>query len=310
MYIENAKNIKNNWWRYFPVGSLIIFTFWQIIGAIPFAVGFGYYIYGQENFDMESANDIAAMFSVFPSKNIAIALFLLMFVFGFVGIYLTVKFIHNQTFISLTTSREKIDFSRVFYAFILVIIISGIGFTIGYFLSPDDYELTFNLNQFLVLLLICFTLLPIQTSFEEYFIRGYLLQGIGIITKSRALAFTIPSILFGLLHAANPEVDKFGNEFLIAYVLMGFFLGAITLMDEGLELALGWHFANNIIAASLVTADWSALQTNAIFTYVGDPDVVTMILPSLIIFPLLIYHFSVKYKWSGWKEKLFGKVNV
>ena len=40
MYIEKAKNIKNNWWRYFLVGPLIIFTFWQIIGAIPFGVGF------------------------------------------------------------------------------------------------------------------------------------------------------------------------------------------------------------------------------------------------------------------------------
>ena len=90
MYIEKAKNIKNNWWRYFLIGPLIIFTFWQIIGAIPFGVGFGYYIYGQENFDMESANDIAAMFSVFPSKNIAIALFLLMFVFAF-SIYIIEK---------------------------------------------------------------------------------------------------------------------------------------------------------------------------------------------------------------------------
>ena len=69
--------------------------------------------------------------------------------------------------------------------------------------------------------------------------RGYLLQGIGITTKSRFLAFTIPSILFGLLHFANPEIDKLGNTFIFAYLIMGFFLGLITLMDEGLELALG-----------------------------------------------------------------------
>tara|TARA_Y100001935_G_scaffold60353_1_gene50562 strand:- start:332 stop:607 length:276 start_codon:yes stop_codon:yes gene_type:complete len=91
---------------------------------------------------------------------------------------------------------------------------------------------------------------------------------------------------------------------------MGFFLGLVTMMDEGLELALGWHYANNLTAALFVTADWTALQTDSIYKFVGEPDVVSQILPALVIFPLLIYHFSVKYKWSGWKEKLFGKVNV
>ena len=97
---------------------------------------------------------------------------------------------------------------------------------------------------------------------------------------------------------------------IFAYLIMGFFLGLITLMDEGLELALGWHYANNVAAALLVTADWTALQTDSIYKYVGEPDVTSQILPALIIFPILIYHFSVKYKWSGWKEKLFGKVKI
>ena len=309
MFIENAKNIKNNWWRYFLVGPLIIFSFWQIIGAIPFGVGFALNA-DLENLAMDGSNDMMAMFSVFPTKNIGLALFLLMFAVGCVGLYLTIKFIHNQTFTSLTTSRKKIDFSRVFYSFFLVIGISIILFPIDLFLSPENYELTFNLNQFLILLLICLTLLPLQTSFEEYLIRGYLLQGIGITTKSRFLAFTIPSVLFGLLHFANPEIDKLGNAFIFAYIIMGFFLGLITMMDEGLELALGWHYANNLTAALFITADWTALQTDSIYKYVGEPDIVSQILPALVIFPLLIYHFSVKYKWSGWKEKLFGKVNI
>ena len=309
MFIENAKNIKNNWWRYFLVGPLIIFSFWQIIGAIPFGVGFALNA-DLENLAMDGSNDMMAMFSVFPTKNIGLALFLLMFAVGCVGLYLTIKFIHNQTFTSLTTSRKKIDFSRVFYSFFLVIGISIILFPIDLFLSPENYELTFNLNQFLILLLICLTLLPLQTSFEEYLIRGYLLQGIGITTKSRFLAFTIPSVLFGLLHFANPEIDKLGNAFIFAYIIMGFFLGLITMMDEGLELALGWHYANNLTAALFITADWTVLQTDSIYKYVGEPDIVSQILPALVIFPLLIYHFSVKYKWSGWKEKLFGKVNI
>ena len=309
MFIENASNIKNNWWRYFIVGPLIIISFWQIIGSIPFGIGFAMNV-DFENMDPNMANDITYMFSVFPSLNYGLALFLLTFAFGILGLYITIRFLHKQDFKSLTTARKKIDFSRVFYSFIVVVGISLVIFPINLFMSPESYEMTFNLNQFLILILICLTLLPIQTSFEEYLIRGYLLQGIGICTKSRALAFTIPSILFGLLHFANPEIDKLGNEFIFAYIIMGFFLGIITMMDEGLELALGWHYANNLIAALLVTADWSALQTNSIYKYVGEPDIFSQILPALIIFPLLIYHFSIKYKWSGWNEKLFGKINT
>ena len=309
MFIEKAKNIKNNWWRYFLVGPLIIFTFWQIIGAIPLGVGFALNA-DFDNLEMDGSNDMMAMFSVFPSKNIGLALFLLTFTFGCLGLYLTIKFIHNQSIKSLTTSRDKIDYSRIFYSFFLVVGITVLFMPIDLFLSPDEYELTFNLNQFLILVVICLTLLPLQTSFEEYLIRGYLLQGIGITTKSRFLAFTIPSILFGLLHFANPEIDKLGNAFIFAYILMGFFLGLITMMDEGLELALGWHYANNLMAALFITADWSVLQTDSIYKYIGEPDITSQILPALVIFPILIYHFSVKYKWSGWKEKLFGKVNI
>ena len=309
MFIEKAKNIKNNWWRHFLVGPLIIFTFWQIIGAIPLGVGFALNA-DFENLEMDGSNDMMAIFSVFPSKNIGLALFLLTFAFGCLGLYLTIKFIHNQSIKSLTTSRDKIDYSRIFYSFFLVVGITVLFMPIHLFLSPDEYELTFNLNQFLILVIICLTLLPLQTSFEEYLIRGYLLQGIGITTKSRFLAFTIPSILFGLLHFANPEIDKLGNAFIFAYIFMGFFLGLITMMDEGLELALGWHYANNLMAALFITADWSVLQTDSIYKYIGEPDITSQILPALVIFPILIYHFSVKYKWSGWKEKLFGKVNI
>tara|TARA_B100001175_G_scaffold29468_1_gene21677 strand:+ start:409 stop:1368 length:960 start_codon:yes stop_codon:yes gene_type:complete len=311
--IEKNQNhwdfVKIVWWKYLLVGPLIIGIFWQIIGVIPLLVGFVLNA-DFEDISPEAASDMSYIFSVFPTKNIGLALFLLTFTFGSIGLYLTVKFLHNQSIKSLTTSREKIDYSRIFYSFFLVIGITVLFMPIDLFLAPEDYELTFNLNQFLILILVCLTLLPIQTSFEEYLIRGYLLQGIGIITRSRALAFMVPSILFGLLHFWNPEIDKLGNAFIFAYILMGFFLGLITMMDEGLELALGWHYANNLMAALFVTADWSVLQTDSIYKYVGEPDITSQILPALVIFPLLIYHFSVKYKWSGWKEKLFGKVNI
>jgi membrane protease YdiL (CAAX protease family) len=153
-------------------------------------------------------------------------------------------------------------------------------------------------------------LVPLQTSFEEYLFRGYLMQGIGVLCKNRWLPLIITSVTFGLLHIFNPEIEKLGYILLVHYIGTGFFLGIITLMDEGLELALGFHAANNLFTALLVTADWTAFQTNSILRDVSDPDVsnAEIFASVLIIYPILILIFAKVYKWTNWKEKLIGTI--
>jgi hypothetical protein len=85
----------------------------------------------------------------------------------------------------------------------------------------------------------------------------------------------------------------------------------MTLMDDGLELALGFHLANNLFTALLVTADWTAFQTHSIFKDVSEPTeagFIDVFLPVFVIFPLVLFVFAKKYKWTNWKEKLFGRV--
>ena len=160
-----------------------------------------------------------------------------------------------------------------------------------------------------MLLLISIIFIPIQTSFEEYFTRGYLMQSIGIASKNKWLPFVVSSSLFGLLHILNPEVDKLGYGILIYYIGTGFFLGILTLMDEGLELPLGFHAANNFFTALLVTADWTAFRTHSIYRDVSEPVIGwDVLIPVFVIYPILLFIFSKKYGWKNWKEKLFGRV--
>ena len=113
------------------------------------------------------------------------------------------------------------------------------------------------------------------------------------------------------MHIANPEVTKMGNIILLYYIGTGFFLGIITLMDEGLELALGFHLANNLITALMVTANWTAFQTHSVLKDVSDPSIgFEILMPVFVVFPLLLLLFSYKYGWSNWKEKLTGKVTT
>ena len=80
-------------------------------------------------------------------------------------------------------------------------------------------------------------------------------------------------------------------------------------MDEGTELALGLHAVNNIVAATLVTADWVAFQTDALYIDSAEPSVgYEMFFPVLVLYPIMLLVFSKKYGWGNWKEKLTGKI--
>ena len=112
-------------------------------------------------------------------------------------------------------------------------------------------------------------------------------------------------------YIANPEVDKLGPIIMVYYIGTGLFLGIITLMDDGLELALGFHAANNLFTALLVTADWTVFQTHSVLKDLSDPSemgIVEIFVPIFVVFPILIFILAKKYKWSNWKDKLIGKV--
>lgn len=234
---------------------------------------------------------------------------LIPFAIGLGLLFFWVKFIHNQTLTALTTSRKKIDWKRVAFSFSLWAIVTITLIIVDYQLSPENYEWNFDLNKFAVLVVIGGVLIPLQTSFEEYLFRGYLMQGIGIIAKNRWMPLITTSLIFGLMHIANPEVEKIGYIIMVYYIGTGLFLGIITLMDEGMELALGFHAANNLVTALLVTANWTAFQTNSILKDMSEPSAgADILIPVLVVFPILLFIFSKKYKWNDWTEKLTGKV--
>ncbi|MGZ0016854.1 CPBP family intramembrane glutamic endopeptidase [Yeosuana sp. AK3] len=306
MYISQAFNVLHEWWRYLIGLILIIIVFFM--GQIPFTAVV--ILKAMRNGDSLFKLDEQKMMTLLE-PNLNLFLMLLSFAIGLIGILLVVKLLHNQTFTQLTTSRKKIDWKRFWFVFILWGIISSSFVLIDYMISPEDYVLNFQWQSFIILFVIAVLLVPLQTSFEEYLFRGYLMQGIGVILKNKWAPLLITSVTFGMLHIANPEVDKLGNIILIYYIGTGLFLGIMTLMDDGLELSLGFHAANNLFTALLVTADWTAFQTHSILKDMSDPTkagFVDIFMPVFVVFPIILLILSRKYKWTSWKEKLFGSV--
>ena len=304
MYIAQAYKSKHEFWLYI-LGIVAIFFGWQIFGAVPLMATL---FTKPDAMKILASGDVGLM-SEALGANLFLFLMLLTFAIGLACLFIWTKLVHKQPIKELTTSRKKVDWGRIFFAFILWAFISATFVLIDIQLSPEDYEFNFNLKPFLILAVISIVMIPIQTSMEEYFIRGYMMQGIGLLAKNRWVPLFFTSIIFGLMHVLNPEVEKLGYGIMVYYIGTGFFLGILTLMDEGLELPLGFHAANNLTTALLVTADWTAFQTDSLYRDVSEPVLGwDVFLPVLVIYPILLFIFSKKYRWTHWKERLFGKI--
>lgn len=293
MYIEQIKNKDFNFILYLPI-------------LLGFCILMGTNFFMTQDMDTEV---LMHQMIVQWGTNITFVIVIIPLSLMCLGLLFWVKFIHRQSLRSFTTSRKKIDWSRVFFSFGLWALISSGLTALAYFSAPENFVINFKAVPFFTFFLLAIILIPLQTSFEEYLFRGYLMQGLGVLSNSRLVPFLTSSVLFGLMHIANPEVDKLGLVIMIYYIGTGFFLGILTLMDEGLELALGFHAANNLVGALLVTADWTAFQTNSVLKDISEPTAgFDVLVPVFVIFPILLFVFSKKYGWTNWKGKLFGKL--
>lgn len=296
MYIEQVKNKK--------------FTIWSYLLYLPIPVSFIFLML--LNFILTKGVDTEKMMHDMIDQfgvNFTFVLMVAPLSFACLFLLFYVKFVHGQSLTSLTTSRKKVDWKRIFFSFGLWTTITTVLILLAYWASPENYVYNFKPAPFFTFLFLGMILIPLQTSFEEYLFRGYMMQGIGVATNSRLIPLLVTSIIFGLMHAANPEVEKIGPMIMIYYIGTGFFLGIMTLMDEGLELSLGFHAANNLTGALLMTADWTAFQTHSIFKDVSEPSAgFDILLPVFVIFPILLFIFAKKYNWTNWKQKLTGKL--
>lgn len=285
-----------NFFKYLG-GSFVVFLA-ALLGQIPLSVAM--------LLSDKTPQTMDEMYQILDA-NLVLVLSLFSFVCAFVGLYVVVEKLHHQKFITIITSRTNVDWKRVFLSFGVWSIVSITAFFITYLIDPDTIIWQFKPLPFFLLFCVTIVLMPIQTTTEELVFRGYLMQGFYNLAQNKWFPLLMTSIIFGTMHIFNPEVEKMGYLILVYYIGTGLFLGIITLMDEGTELALGFHAANNMVASLLVTSDFTVFQTPSIFKDISEPSInFEVFIPVLILFPLLGYFFSKIYKWSNWKDKLLG----
>jgi membrane protease YdiL (CAAX protease family) len=305
MFFAVAENGRNEFWRYLI--SIILIITVSFIGQIPLAL---FLVSRMTDFsDLEKFQEGLDFSEIGIDPNIGLLFMLVPFVLCFLCLIFIVKVIHLRPFLSVLTGHGRFNWSKFFFAAIIMFLLLLITELALYIVNPDNYELNFNLRLFIPLVIISIFLLPLQSSFEEIFMRGYLMQGIGLIAKYKWIPLVITSVAFGLMHLMNPEIDEFGLWLTIPYYIgFGLLMGIITIMDDGIEIPLGIHAIVNIYGSTLVTFQGSTMQTPALFRMkVYDPELMSVLFVIISVVFLIIA--AKKYKWSGW-GKIFEKITL
>ncbi|MGB9936568.1 MAG: lysostaphin resistance A-like protein [Methanobacterium sp.] len=220
----------------------------------------------------------------------------IMYVFSLIIFYLCARFIHKRKFISFINLNSKLSWVKILKGSGLWFAILG-GFTlISVLLSPGAYNYTFQPSAFAILLLIVIIGIPIQASFEEIFFRGYLMQGVGKLTKKPIIPLLVTSVLFAILHGANGISDLVNIFIVIQILVIGLMLGIIVLGENRIETAMGIHIANNIFAFLVVSSSdevvsgvpsiLTAPQSTPMDLYIG---LLTTVIAALIVLTVVFW---------------------
>jgi len=261
-YLSLARRGKNDWWRYF-VSILIILACYQVVGIIPMIV-----LSVALSLDNDPTTQLSPETGQFEGIPPLLPYLTVNFILVslLIGLYISLRLLHERHLITLITPKSQISWKRVFSGFGVYFALLCLIGIVGLIFFPVSYRVSFNPAQFFIFLPIALILTPIQTSAEELFFRGYLMQWIALKAKKPIIPILVSSLIFMLPHLLNPEADLNLLVMSSFYFLFGVFLAFVTVWDNSLELALGAHAANNLFVVLIVNYEDSALPSSPIFT--------------------------------------------
>jgi membrane protease YdiL (CAAX protease family) len=284
-YLEAARSGRNDWWRYL-ISLPAILILWIFLGIIPVMLLMVYV-----SLDGNPISDFSdARFTGVP-VIMEFMVIMSSFIPFFAATLLAVRFIHARPLKTLVTGRARIRWGRIFAGAGVWLAVASVISVVEAILFPGRYVPTFQPVTLLIFTILALVMIPIQTSAEELFFRGYLLQWMGLRLKNKWLLSLINGALFFLPHTANPEMEVDSTLIGLGYFAMGFFLTLITLQDNGTELALGMHAGNNLFAGLFANYSTTSLPSPALFTIqIIDPvyGLVTLVI-GLMVFYLIFF---------------------
>jgi len=307
-HLESTFAGKNSFWRYIVMFAVILIVS-NTIGAIPLLIAT--LIKSASNpavFSQLAANpnDISV---VGLAQNEGFIMMLFPFIAGLIAFIILIKPLNNRTLKMTINGGGKIRWNRFFISATVWTILLALYLIFYLKLDPENFTVNNKTSSLILLSIVAVLFIPFQAAFEEVLFRGYLMQGFAALIKNRWVPVIMTSILFGLMHGFNPEIKEFGFFTMMPqYITFGMIFGIITILDDGIEAAMGAHTANNIFLCIMVTNRSSALQTHALYEQFNIhpwTEFLALVITG-IIFVLIL---KIIFKWDKF-SLLFERIRV
>ncbi|MEY3430628.1 MAG: hypothetical protein RJB30_560 [Actinomycetota bacterium] len=266
-------------------GTTLILFAWLILGSI--LTGLTARFFGLELGALASSDDASKeVVASYPPWQAATTLLV-----SFIPLLLTPvllqRWILKRPLRSLFTRSDRSFLRQVrvgALAMVVLLLVTGLP---DFIFNNSDYNFTFDAARFAPYLMIALILIPIQTTAEEVFFRGWIQQRIENGRRSIWTISIIGGALFALPHLGNSEVNGEFFFALVGYGASGFMFAWVTMRDQSIGVAVGAHAANNILAGLLVSTTDTSLPSASIWTtpsvaWIPAAIISVMIIPTFI----------------------------
>ena len=146
----------------------------------------------------------------------------------------------------------------------------------------------------------------IQAGAEEVFFRGYVLQGLSVLTRNRLVLILGSAFLFTVPHfATNADLEVI-DIVVLSLVIMppGILLAVMTLLDGGIELAVGYHAMQNIFNKLVLNLEVGRASSSSLFAADADQAAVLAIYFVHILGLVLgLFILNLRYKWFAYPRR-------
>jgi uncharacterized protein len=304
-FITTAFKGRTSFWSYLLM-SVAPFLVSNFIGSIPLLVVMFMYASPESMVTSGGMPDFAAMG---VNLNLAFVLMVFPFLLALLTFVLLIKPVNKRTLATVINGGRPVRWGRIFTSAGVWVVISALYMYFSIKEDPSNFIINNTSDSLIVLAVLSILLIPFQAAFEEILFRGYLNQGFAVWTRSRWMPMVFTSILFGLMHSLNPEVSEYGFLTMIPqYIFFGLIFSIPTMLDGGIEIAIGAHAANNAFLSVFMTSKASALQTPALYMQITTypwKEFAGLVISSVVF---LVVMFLI-YRWSD-LSKLYSRIII
>jgi hypothetical protein len=245
-YLDAARKGRNKWGQY--VLNLIVIPFATIFCVYSVLI-LGLLLLGQVSH--ADLKDPAFLSTFLKSQPLWIAyiLFISSYSFVIVSILIGIERNHHRNFISVICPEQNFNVKRCFNAFIVWFAMSlllNAGAAYIYMVDPQSFKLVINPSQWLMYLVPAIIYAFVYALSTEI-MRGYVLQGMGLIIRQQFLLIFISGFLSTM--SSIPSSLKQSPYIQPQYIIINFIfsvgLALFILKGNNLELVLGIQTAGN-----------------------------------------------------------------